>query len=333
MQLFTDSPIEEIDQYLARLEVLLGQAVASDDLRLSEVASHLIKAGGKRIRPSLTITAARAAGVTVDDRILMAAVAVELVHLASLYHDDVMDEATTRRNVPSVNSRWGNLVAIVAGDFLLARAAAIAADLGQDVAKLLATTLAHLCEGQILEVNATFDVTRTIPSYNEAIAGKTASLMATACRIGALSAGVPGDKLDKLERIGFLFGMVYQIRDDVLDIIGTEKELGKLPGQDLIEGVYTLPTIIAIQNQGSDSEIASRLSDLAHNENDLTIAKKLIVGSGSIEESIRIAQNYCDEAAALAAEFGNETGQYLGSLADSLLSTISDIARERVKSA
>ncbi|MDA8196777.1 MAG: polyprenyl synthetase family protein [Actinomycetota bacterium] len=333
MQLFTESPIQEIDQYLARLEVLLGQAVASDDPRLSEVAAHLIKAGGKRIRPTLTITSARAAGIEVDDRLLMAAVAVELVHLASLYHDDVMDEATTRRNVPSVNSRWGNLVAIVAGDFLLARAAAIAADLGQDVAKLLATTLAHLCEGQILEVNATFDSSRSVASYNEAIAGKTASLMATACRIGALSAGVASEQLDKLERIGFLFGMVYQIRDDVLDIIGTEEELGKLPGQDLIEGVYTLPTIIAIQSQGSNSEIALRLNEVAKNENDLTIAKKLIVGSGSIEESIRIAQEYCDEASRIAQEFGNAIGDYLGSLANSLLSTVSDIADERVRSA
>ena len=171
---------------------------------------------------------------------------MELVHLASLYHDDVMDEATMRRTVESVNARWGNLVAIVAGDFLLARSAEIAASLGTEIAGLLAHTLGQLCQGQVAEVRAAFSTERTEDHYFTAIAGKTAALMATSCRIGALTGALPRVEVEALTTFGRCFGMLFQLRDDVLDIIGTEEELGKLPGQDLAEGIYTLPVLKAL---------------------------------------------------------------------------------------
>ena len=157
----------------------------------------------------------------------MGAVAVELVHLGSLYHDDVMDEARTRRNVESVNARWGNLVAILAGDFLLARASEIAASLGTEVAGLLAATIGQLCEGQVRELAQTFDVARDEESYLASIRGKTASLMSTACRVGAITAGLSREGIDAVTVFGEKVGMVFQIVDDILDVVSTDERPGQ----------------------------------------------------------------------------------------------------------
>src|SRR5271165_110208 len=193
-------PIREED--LARLELCLRDSVLGDDAFLNEVASHLIEAGGKRLRPSLAIAASYLQPGEITLEVLLGGVSVELVHLASLYHDDVMDEATRRRSVESVNARWGNLVAIVAGDFLLARSAEIAASLGTEIAGLLAHTLGQLCQGQVAEVRAAFSTGRTEGHYFDAIAGKTAALMATSCRIGALTGGLPRVEVDALTTFG-----------------------------------------------------------------------------------------------------------------------------------
>src|SRR5207302_6545818 len=160
-----------------RVETALRQAVRGDDPFLTEVASHLLSAGGKRLRPALALAASyRRGGAPASDEAVMGGVSVELVHLGSLYHDDVMDDAATRRGVESVNARWGNLVAIVAGDFLLARASEISARLGAEVAALMAATIGRLCEGQVLELKAAYDTTRAEDAYLASIAGKTAAL-------------------------------------------------------------------------------------------------------------------------------------------------------------
>src|SRR5438094_5662628 len=150
---------------MERVEEALAASVAGEDPFLSEVAGHLIGAGGKRIRPALCVSAAAAGGAEASEAVVLGAVAVELVHLGSLYHDDVIDEASSRRGVVSVNARWGNLVAILAGDFLLARASEIAASLGTEVAGLLAATISRLCTGQVREVRTAFDSTRTEAAY------------------------------------------------------------------------------------------------------------------------------------------------------------------------
>src|SRR5579864_6675953 len=175
---------------LARIEPELTEAVSSGDRFLDEVTTHLIAAGGKRLRPGLALASATLGRRAASREDLLGAVAVELVHLASLYHDDVMDEALVRRNVDSVNARWGNLVAIVAGDFLLARSAEIAASLGTEIAGLLANTLGRLCQGQVTEVRTAFSDARSETDYFETIEGKTAALMSTSCRIGALTGGL-----------------------------------------------------------------------------------------------------------------------------------------------
>lgn len=244
---------------LARLEVALRESVRAENPFLTEVAGHLIGAGGKRLRPALALASAAAGGVATSDDILSGGVSVELVHLGSLYHDDVMDDAPSRRGVESVNSRWGNLVAILAGDFLLAKASEIAASLGTEVAGLLAATIGRLCEGQVGEIKSAFDVNRTEEAYLTSIAGKTASLMAAACRIGGITAGLERPRIEALTTFGEAFGMVFQIRDDVLDIVGTDESLGKPAGHDLVEGTYSLPVIYALADPTAGPELRSLL--------------------------------------------------------------------------
>nr|MBU6203654.1 polyprenyl synthetase family protein [Acidobacteriota bacterium] len=163
-----------------RIESALRSSVRTADAYLTEIASHLIVAGGKRLRPVLAVAAAQVGSdKPVSNEVVQGAIACELVHLGSLYHDDVMDESTTRRGVETVNAKWGNLQAIVAGDFLLARASEIAASLGNEVSGLLARTIGRLCEGQVEELRHTYDRGRSVPSYLVSIQGKTASLFAT----------------------------------------------------------------------------------------------------------------------------------------------------------
>ena len=247
---------------LSRVEDALRASVVTDDPFLTEIAGHLILAGGKRVRPAFAVTAAATASMTMTpatEGVVMGAVAVELVHLGSLYHDDVMDDATKRRSVDSVNARWGNLKAILAGDFLLARASEIAASLGVEVAGLLAATIGRLCEGQILELQHAFDLQRTEDAYLRSIDGKTASLLGTACRIGGIVAELPREQIDALTTFGRSFGMAFQIVDDLLDITATDEELGKPAGHDLVEGTYTLPVIRIL---ASGTPEADELRDL-----------------------------------------------------------------------
>jgi len=308
-----------MDDNLAGLEPELRASVRSGDLFLDEVTSHLIAAGGKRLRPGLALAAATGGIRPAAPDDLQGAVAVELVHLASLYHDDVMDEATMRRTVESVNARWGNLVAIVAGDFLLARSAEIAASLGTEIAGLLAHTLGQLCQGQVAEVRAAFDTGRTEDHYFDAIAGKTAALMATSCRIGALTGGLPRVEVDALTTFGRCFGMLFQLRDDVLDVIGTEEELGKLPGQDLAEGIYTLPVLHALQDPEAGAELAPLLGKPL-NQPERDKARAIVAGSPAIGATVTAGRRYVQEAVDAAAALpGPELGRALGELARALL--------------
>ena len=309
--------VPHLSDDLARVEHALQEAVRSEDAYLTEVASHLIRAGGKRLRPALALASAatRSRGGVVggpagdaseraSEDVVRGAVAVELVHLGSLYHDDVIDEALTRRNVESVNARWGNLTAILAGDFLLARASELAAELGTEVAGLLAATIGRLCEGQVRELAQAFDTTRTEQAYFTAISGKTAALFATACRVGALTAGLPRADVEALTAYGDHFGMAFQIIDDVLDVVGSEERLGKPAGNDLREGVYTLPVIRAL----GEAACRTRLAGLLGRPLDQTAADRVrgIVGSnGVVAAAVEVAREYAAQAVAALAPLGD----------------------------
>ncbi|MDQ4067920.1 MAG: polyprenyl synthetase family protein [Actinomycetota bacterium] len=319
--------LPHLEDDLARVEKALLANVRTGDPFLAEVAAHLITAGGKRLRPALAVAVGELGGGPADDEVVMGAVAVELVHLGSLYHDDVMDEARTRRNVESVNARWGNLVAILAGDFLLARASEIAASLGTEVAGLLAATIGKLCEGQVRELAQTFDVTRSEESYLVSIAGKTAALMATACRVGAITAGIDRPGIEALTAYGERVGMVFQIVDDILDVVATDEELGKPAGNDLVEGVYTLPVIRALASAQSSEALRKLLGSPLEREQ-VEEARAIIRSNGAVGAAVEVARGYARESlAALAGvRAGGEGGRLvmdgLASLGDHLIENI-----------
>lgn len=316
--------LPRLEEDLQRLEPLLASSVTTGDAFLDEVTTHLIAAGGKRLRPLLTLAAATAGDRPATDDDLMGGVAVELVHLASLYHDDVIDEATVRRNVESVNSRFGNLVAIVAGDYLLARSAAIAASLGTQIAGLLATTLGRLCQGQVAEVRTSFQIGRTQDDYFSAISGKTAALMATSCRIGAITGGAPAGEVSALTAFGRCFGMVFQLRDDVLDVVASGEELGKPAGQDLAEGIYTLPVLLALEDPDAGPELRTLLGQpLAQPERDK--ARAIVAASPGVARTVEVARRYVADAVAAAGGVREPAvAAGLTRLANSLLDDLSD---------
>ena len=281
---------------LTRLEQALRRSVETDDAELTEIASHLIVAGGKRLRPVCTVVAARTSGQPASDDVVMGGVAVELVHLGSLYHDDVMDEADTRRGIQSVNARWGNLTAILAGDFLLARASEIAASLGTEVAGLLARTIGRLCEGEVGQLRRTFDTERTEPEYLRSIEGKTASLFAASARIGALVAGLPRGAVDALTDWGLAFGLAFQIYDDVLDLTATEAELGKPTGHDLVEGVYTLPVLRTLAGGGTAADELRDLLGRPIGGAELDKALAIVRSGGGVASAGATAREYAVRA-------------------------------------
>lgn len=238
---------EQIWQDLERAESLLLEAVVSEDDYLTKIAQHLLLAGGKRFRPLLALLSARF-GDADDDRRLHAGVAVELIHVGSLYHDDVIDQADTRRGAPSVNANWSNTVAILAGDFLMARASEVAAThLSQESVRLLAATYAELVEGQTRELQLVDSLTHPVSAYEKVIGGKTASLIRTSARLGAMAADATPAVVEALSSWSWELGMVFQIVDDALDLVGTEATLGKPAGSDIREGTFTQAVLEAAQ--------------------------------------------------------------------------------------
>jgi heptaprenyl diphosphate synthase len=293
----TSEPVIADD--LARVETALRTSVAAEDPFLTEVVSHLMQAGGKRGRPLFAVAAGACAHrelTPATDDVIMGGVAVELVHLGSLYHDDVMDEADTRRTVQSVNARWGNLTAILAGDYLLAKASEIAASLGTEVAGLLARTIAQLCEGQVYELQSTFNPARTEEAYLRSIGGKTAALFATASRIGALVGGLDRTQVDALTDFGHGYGMAFQIVDDVLDISATDEQLGKPAGHDLVEGVYTLPVLRCLAAGGSTADALGDLLGKVPTAEQVIVARDLVRSSGMVSTSLDTASDYVERA-------------------------------------
>jgi len=243
---------------LVAVEELLRASARSEHPFIAETASHLVNAGGKRFRPLLTLLTAEF-GDPAAPGVVEAAAVVELTHLATLYHDDVMDEATLRRGVPTANARWDNSVAILTGDFLFAKASQILADLGPEAVRLQAETFERLVTGQINECIGPKDGQAAIDHHLNVLMDKTGSLIATSARFGALLSGAPAPVVDALTRFGEVFGVAFQLSDDVLDIASESTQSGKTPGTDLREGVPTLPTLYALASTDPGS---ARLRDL-----------------------------------------------------------------------
>jgi heptaprenyl diphosphate synthase len=292
-------PIDRVWHRLERVEARLLEATTSDDAFLTDIAQHLLT-GGKRYRPLLAQVAAEL-GTTDDEAPVEAGVAVELIHLGSLYHDDVIDEADSRRGRTSVNENWTNTIAILAGDFLLARASEIAAPLGTEAVALLASTYALLCEGQILELQLTDDLDHGPESYYTVIEKKTASLIRTSARLGAMAGGADREMIEAATRWGHEAGVVFQLADDVLDLVATEDFLGKPSGSDISEGTFTLPVLYALQ--GPHGEAIRRLLGPGRPHSAATVAEviDIVRASGQVERVLAEANEHLERAALATA--------------------------------
>ena len=249
-----------LKQDMSRVEDLLRSHIEGDYPLVVETSRHLVEAGGKRLRPLLTLLGAQF-GDSNKNGIIEAAVVCELTHLATLYHDDVMDEAALRRGVPSANERWGNTVAILTGDYLFAKASDMLADLGPEAVRLQARTFERLVIGQITETQGSTPGLSPLDHYLKVVADKTGSLIATAARFGGLLSGASPQDVEALTRFGEKIGIVFQLADDVIDIASESNESGKTPGTDLREGVPTLVTLFILEsNDPKDAELKEILS-------------------------------------------------------------------------
>ena len=245
---FPDSALEaEVLDDLARVEASLMETAHPYNELFTEASRHSIAAGGKRFRALLVLLAAQF-GDPKDPRAIQAAVAIELTHLATLFHDDVMDEAEVRRGLPSVNSRWSNSVAILTGDFLFAEASRILADLGPEAVRIQAETFGRLVAGQLAETIGPRPGQDPLEHYMHVITEKTGSLIATSGQFGALFSGAPAEVADRIAVACEQIGVAWQLSDDVIDIASDSLQSGKTPGTDLRQGVQTLPVLYALRS-------------------------------------------------------------------------------------
>lgn len=316
-------PLERVWDDLERTERRLLEAVTSEDDYLTKVAQHLLLAGGKRFRPLLALLAAEF-GPADDDRRIEAGVAVELIHVGSLYHDDVIDEADTRRGAPSVNTNWSNTVAILAGDFLMARASETAAThLSQESVRLLAATYAELVEGQTRELQLLDSLGHTVEAYEKVIGGKTASLIRTSARLGAMAADAEPDVVEALSVWAWELGMVFQIADDALDLVADEATIGKPAGSDIAEGTFTRPLLLAAE--GPDGDRIRALLDRPRPFPAENVAEviELVRRGGYVDQTLEAAMARVQVARnALASLPATDTREVLASLGEFLVERV-----------
>jgi geranylgeranyl pyrophosphate synthase len=291
-----------VEAGLTEVEALLHREVSSDYQFVSETSLHLIDAGGKRLRPLFTLLCAHVGPRPGSPDVLTAAAVVELIHLATLYHDDVMDSATMRRGAESANSRWDNSVAILTGDFLFAHASRLVAGLGPDAVRIIAETFAELVTGQMRETRGPGPDDDPVRHYLTVVAEKTGSLIATAARYGGMFSGCTPEQVDALQRFAATIGTAFQIADDVIDIASPSASSGKTPGTDLREGVHTLPMLYALRDTGPGADrlrvlLAGPITDDAEVEE----ALELLRASAGLA---RAREVLADQAAAARAELG-----------------------------
>ncbi|MSO33165.1 MAG: polyprenyl synthetase family protein [Candidatus Nanopelagicaceae bacterium] len=314
----------EIEQDLTRrldlVEKLLFAHVEGKYPFVNETSRHLIVAGGKRLRPVLTLLAANY-GNSGERQVIEAAVVCELTHLATLYHDDVMDEAPLRRGVESANELWGNAIAILTGDYLFAKASDLLADLGPEAVRLQARTFERLVIGQIRETQGPQNGADPLEHYISVIADKTGSLFGTSIRFGALLSGTSPQIVEALTIFGEEIGLAFQLADDVIDIASQTNESGKTPGTDLREGVPTLVTLLVQKaNRPEDQKLIASLAGPISDENEVAKVLNALRVHPALEEARTIAMQYAENSRKLLSVLPvNETTSAFLTLCDSLV--------------
>ncbi len=293
---------QSVKNGLEDVEARLREVAVSAHPMLTATASHLAEAGGKRFRPLLTLLAGQL-GDPEAPGVVDAAVVVELTHLGSLYHDDVMDEADVRRGAPSANARWSNTVAILTGDYLFARASDLTAGLGTEATHLQSRTFARLVEGQIAETAGPADGQDPVEHHLQVVADKTASLIATSARLGAMTAGAAPVDVETVARFGEVFGTAFQLSDDLIDVLSETGESGKTPGTDLREGIRTLPVLLVVDtDDDAGAPLRNLLTGDLTQDGPLHEALTLLRVHPAMAAARSRLETYVDEARSVAAE-------------------------------
>jgi len=289
----------QVRDAVARIEDLMSTELGKADELMAEAVQHLFQAGGKRFRPLFTVLSASLGPDPDNNDVAIAGAVIELVHLATLYHDDVMDEAQVRRGADSANARWGNNIAILAGDYLFATASRLVSRLGPDAVRVIADTFAQLVTGQMRETRGAVEGADPVEHYLKVVYEKTSCLIEASGRFGATFSGSSEEQIERLSRLGGIVGTIFQISDDIIDIDSDPDESGKVPGTDLREGVHTLPVLYALQETGPDADrLRVLLAKPIDDDADLAEALALLRASQGMVEAKRTVHRFAADARA-----------------------------------
>ncbi|BBY87294.1 trans-hexaprenyltranstransferase [Mycolicibacterium tokaiense] len=282
---------------VTQIEQLMATELGKADELMSEAVHHLFLAGGKRFRPLFTVLSASLGPDPTNNDVVIAGAVIEMVHLATLYHDDVMDEAQVRRGATSANARWSNNIAILAGDYLFATASRLVSRLGPEAVLVIADTFAQLVTGQMRETRGVTEGGDPIDHYLKVVYEKTACLIAASGRFGATFSGADDEQIERLFRLGGIVGTAFQISDDIIDIDSDPDESGKLPGTDLREGVHTLPVLYALREDGPDAErLRTLLAKPLEDDAEVAEALGLLRASTGMAKAKQTVMSYAEQA-------------------------------------
>ncbi len=287
---------DEIRSELEIVEEELMKVVKAPDPLLADTATHLIKAGGKRLRPAFSLFGGKF-GTFEINKVLPLAVALELIHMATLVHDDVVDSAMTRRGVLTVKAMWGNKISTHIGDYLFGQSLILLSSYaGTIIPPVLADTSVKMCEGEIYQISASYDTSQTLRNYFYRIKRKTALLIAASCQLGAVTCGAPPETHLALRRYGNHVGMAFQITDDILDMTAEQRRLGKPIGADIRQGIITLPVIYALKNSKERQALLELIVKPTKSDEEVFQAISIVKECGGLEYSSGIARHYISKA-------------------------------------
>jgi len=287
----------DIRDDLQSVEKELSAVVQTQNPLLTDTSTHLLNAGGKRLRPALSLFGAKFYNFNLE-KVLPLAVALELIHMATLVHDDVVDASMTRRGMPTVKARWGNSISTHIGTYLFAKSLVLIAGYEEMplISSVLSDTSVKMCEGEIQQLSASFDIYQSLKDYLYRIRRKTALLIAASVQLGAVACGAPGSIHLPLRRYGHNIGMAFQITDDILDLVADQSQLGKPIGSDLRQGIITLPVIYALASCEQRSRLMELVKQVEKSEEEVQEAIGIIRGCGAIDYSFEIARKYIMKA-------------------------------------
>ncbi|MDA8441501.1 MAG: polyprenyl synthetase family protein [Peptococcaceae bacterium] len=287
---------KEISGELDAVEKRLEQYVRTDQALLSQTSIHLLAAGGKRLRPAFVLLVAKLFNAK-SESVMSLAMALELIHMASLVHDDVVDAALTRRGRPTVRANWGNQISVHTGDHLFAKSLLLIAEIDNpEISRILAEVSIQMSEGEIQQIKSTFDVQQLPKDYYYRIKRKTALLISASCKLSAIACNGERRQIWALGAYGHALGMAFQIVDDILDLTADQTQLGKPIGGDLRQGIITLPMIYALQQSSQASRLSELIALHTKSEQQIQEAIAIITASGAIAESLRLVQQYVDKS-------------------------------------